>query len=137
MSKRLIRENIITTRALIGCTWQDVAELYLGSEGKKIRAFKFVFLPYPSHHRDGEPVHEHVVEDEDYAEVIALIGAPLSHKQHIKRIGRVMERVAIRSSDRMKGHYSKEEPHEAEVRRRRAVDAEKSRLRKLSRIQGS
>jgi hypothetical protein len=72
------------------------------------------------------------ISDEDFAEIIALIAAPISHGSRIKRIGCVMEEVARRHSDRI-SVYTKEEPHETEVRRARAAKTERIRLRKLPR----
>lgn len=127
MSKRIIREHIIATRALTQLPWPEAAKLFLGQEGVKIRAYKFVVLPYRLTH----------LTDEEHAEVIALIGAPLSHAQHIRRIGAVMANAALRLSDAMVTKYQREDQDDAKLRRERVAKAEKRRLRKLPRIKAT
>lgn len=132
MGKRAIRENIIATRALVQLPWKDVAALFFDGNERKLRMFKFVFLEWPQP-AEGDSVREWHPKPEEYAEVIAIIGAPLSHAQHIARIAAVTEQIAIRFSEGIH-RYREEKPHEAEVRRARAAKAERIRLqRKLPR----
>lgn len=134
MGKRAIRENIVATRALVQLPWLDVAKLYFDGSDRKLRMFKFVFLEWPEP-KEMDLRREWHPKDEEYAEVIAIIGAPLSHATHIKRIADVTEKIAIRYVEGIHQHqYTKEEPREAEVRRARAAKAERIRIqRKLPR----
>jgi len=131
VGKRLIREHIICTRALIGTPWHEAVKLFLGEEGRKLRAYRFVVQPWAK--LENTTAHRLRLTDEEQAEIIALLAAPLSHASHIKRISVVTEVAAVRYSDALKRYYSKETPSETEVRRARAAKAERVRLRKLPR----
>src|SRR5262245_20897727 len=134
MGKRAIRENIIATRALVQLPWLDVARLFFDGNERKVRMFKLVFIEWPIALDAEEREHRHwSPTDMEVAEVIAIIGAPLSHKQHIARIADVMEKVAVRYYDAI-NQYSKEDASEAKLSRARAAKAERIRLqRKLPR----
>lgn len=119
MGKRLIRENILTTHALVQLPWNDVAAMFL-TDTRKLRFYKGV---------TGQLWPQ--MTDEEQAEVIALCAAPLSRSAHNDRIGKVMAGVAARYSDKMTRYRKEETKDEAEIRRARAAKAERLRIRKL------
>lgn len=119
MGKRLIREHIVATHALVQLPWPDMARMFL-TDDRKLRFWKQITM-----------VHVNNMTPEEHAEVIALCAAPLSRSAHNDRIGSVMCQVVVRYSDRIHKYMKEESKDEAEIRRARAAKAERLRIRKL------